>query len=62
MDLNALPELISNLGFPIAVVVGLGWYVVRLQDKHDAQVTAFVEALNKNTVAITSLTEKMNKD
>lgn len=62
MEISALPELIANLGFPIAVVVGLGWYIVRLQDKHDSQVDKFVDALNKNTNAITILTEKMNKE
>lgn len=59
MDLNVIRDLIANLGFPIAVVMAMAWYIVKRQETHDSQVMAFVDALNKNTVAIAQLTEKI---
>lgn len=29
MDITTIPEIITNVGFPIACVIGLAWYICR---------------------------------
>ena len=41
-------QMISTLGFPIACVVALGWYIVTIQAK-------LMETIAKNTEAINDL-------
>ena len=65
---------ISTLGFPIMACIGMAWYVKYITDKneqsrkeesenHKAEVSKMTEALNNNTLAINTLTERLyNKE
>ena len=65
---------ISTLGFPIMACIAMAWYVKYITDKneqnrkeesenHKAEVSKMTEALNNNTLAINTLTERLyNKE
>lgn len=66
-------QIISSVGFPICACFGLGWYVKYITDKygeeindlqreHKEEIAKVTEALNNNTVALTKLCEKFDKE
>ena len=77
MDVNTVLQIISTVGFPIACCIALGWYVARetrlqreetkaLNEQHTTEMLAFKDemtaALNNNTLALTKLCEKLDKE
>ena len=48
-------QLVSNLGFPIACVCVMFWQQNEERKNHAAESQKWVEALNRNTVAIERL-------
>jgi preprotein translocase subunit YajC len=59
MDINGVSQIISNLGFPIAVCVALFWYLMRENDAHKEETEKLREALENNTLIITKLYERL---
>lgn len=70
MDLNALSEIISTVGFPIVCFIICGYYVKYREDKnddkfdkintqHNEEMKQVVAALNNNTLALQKLTDKL---
>lgn len=63
-------QVISQLGFPIAACVAMGWYVKYISDKHredrketenlhrDAEM-AIKEAIVNNTIVMTKICERL---
>ncbi len=77
MDFPTIITAISTVGFPVICCVGMGWYVKYSTDRqredtkelnaqHSAEMMAFKDeikdALNNNTVALTKLCEKLDKE
>ena len=65
-------QVVSTLGFPIACCIACGWYVKYITDKnreqldkimeqHQSEMKEVTQALNNNTLAITKLTDYMEK-
>lgn len=52
---TAIGQLVSNLGFPIACVCVMFWQQNEERKNHAAESEKWVEALNRNTVAIERL-------
>ena len=50
-----ISQLVSNLGFPIACVCVMFWQQNEERKNHKAESEKWVEALNRNTVAIERL-------
>lgn len=70
MEMSAISELISSVGFPIVCFIMCGWYVKYREDKnddkydklnaqHDEEMKQIVSALNNNTIALQKLTDKL---
>lgn len=59
MDLNVIIQAISSVGFPIAMCVMLLWYVKDQGDRHKEESEKFTEALNRNTLVLQKLCDKM---
>lgn len=70
MELTALSEIISTIGFPIVCFIMCGYYVKYREDKndekfdklnsqHDDEMKQVVNALNNNTLALQKLTDKL---
>lgn len=62
MDGSAIASLISQVGFPIACCCVMFYSLTREQDNHKQEMTAMVEAVNNNTIALTKLAEKIEKE
>lgn len=56
-----ITEIISNLGFPIACVIGLGYYVRELTNQHREEVKELSKAIDNNTLIITKMYEHFKK-
>lgn len=70
MDIGALNELITSVGFPIVCFIMCGWYVKYREDKndvkldklstyHNEETKRMTDALNNNTIALQKLTDKL---
>lgn len=56
-----ITEIISNLGFPIACVIGLGYYVRELTNQHREEVKELSKAIDNNTLIITKMYEHFKR-
>ena len=62
MDLTVITQLVSQVGFPIACCVVMFMSLTREQDNHKAEMSAIVEAVNNNTLALTKLSERIERN
>lgn len=51
--------LITNLGFPIAVCIMMMMYIREIINKHQTETKEFTEALNRNTLVLQKLCDKL---
>lgn len=56
MDIQIVTDLISNLGFPIAMCGALFYYMIKQNEKHEKEVEKLSDTLNANTKVLTELT------
>ena len=61
MDINTITTVISNIGFPIACVVFLGWYAKDTTDKVVKLTEKVTDALVSSTRAIDEIKEVIEK-
>ena len=73
IDAGTISELISTVGFPIVCFLCCAWYVKYREDRndekidklntmHDEESRRMTEALNNNTLALTKLTDTLEKE
>lgn len=62
MDANTIIQVVGSLGFPIVMCGGLFWRMIISDEQHKAEMDKLSEALNNNTLAITKLSDKLNKE
>ena len=55
MDVGTITQIVSTVGFPIAMCVALLWYIKEQSDKHKQETEKFTEALNNNTLVLQKL-------
>ncbi len=55
-------QAISTVGFPIALTLILLWYIYDSSNKHKEEIDKISEALNNNTLALTKLLDRMERD
>jgi hypothetical protein len=55
MDISATTQLISTIGFPIAMCVYLLFYIKSFDEKYCEQLNNMAKAIENNTLAITKL-------
>lgn len=60
--MNEVITLITTVGFPAAVCVLLMWYVYKMQEQHTKEIKDLKNALDKNTIAVTRLVERLSGD
>lgn len=61
MDVTAITQFVSTVGFPIAACVAMFWMVNKQNDNHKQEIDKMSEALNNNTIALTKLTDKLEE-
>ena len=55
MDYNTILQMVSTIGFPIAMCVYLLYYIKSLDEKYCEQLNNMAKAIENNTLAITKL-------
>lgn len=55
-------QIISQLGFPIAVCIYLFWSQNKEREDHKAETKAMTEALENNTIALEKILTKLGED
>lgn len=62
MDANTIIQLVGSLGFPIVMCGALFWRMVKSDELHKEEMNKLSAALNNNTIAITNLSDKLDKE
>ena len=62
MDSNTIIQLVGSLGFPIVMCGALFWRMVKSDEQHKAEMDKLSEALNNNTIALTKLSDNLDKE
>lgn len=60
MDVNAIMQAITTLGFPIVACGALFWYVNKQEERRKDEVEGLKEALNENSKILTALKDLIN--
>lgn len=53
--MESVIELVTRLGFPIAVCIGLAWYILKKDKDHTKEVEKLGRSIDNNTKVITEL-------
>lgn len=59
--MDAIVTIISNVGYPIGVSVLLMVYIMKIHEQHKEETAQFTDALNKNTLVLQGLSDKLNE-
>ena len=59
--MDNIVNVISSVGFPIAMALLLFWYMTKQNDAHKEETNSLKEAINKLEVAITALITKLGE-
>lgn len=59
---NDLSTLVSTLGFPIGMCLIMCYYINKINDSHKQETDKFADALNKNTVVLQKLCDKLDSE
>lgn len=62
MDANTIIQLVGSLGFPVVMCGALFWRMVKSDEQHKAEMDKLSEALNNNTIALTKLSDNLDKE
>lgn len=62
MDANTIIQLVGSLGFPIVMCGALFWRMVKSDEQHKVEMDKLSEALNNNTIALTKLSDNLDKE
>lgn len=62
MDINNITSLIANIGFPIACVIAMGFFIKYMYDTDNEKTAKFTEAINALKISIDVLVSKIAKD
>lgn len=60
--MNEVVTLITNVGFPISLTLILLWYIYDSNNKHKEEMDKMSEALNNNTLALTKLIDRLERE
>ncbi len=59
MDVTAVTQIVSTLGFPIVMCAALFWELDKSHAQHKAEIDKLSESLNNNTVVMEKLLVKL---
>lgn len=61
MDIASISQLVSTLGFPIAMCGLMAYYIKYTEDRHREEVSGLRDALNNNTTVLQKLVDALDK-
>lgn len=59
MDVQTVTNIITTVGFPIAVCLICFWYINKMQEQHREETHKLAEALNNNTLVMQKLIDNL---
>lgn len=59
--MDNIVNVISSVGFPIAMALLLFWYMTKQNESHKEETNSLKEAINKLEVAITALITRLGE-
>lgn len=62
MTANDIIAIIQSVGFPVVMCGALFWYMINQTNEHAAEYKEMREAISALNVAITKLTDKLDKE
>lgn len=62
MTVNDIITIIQSVGFPVVMCGALFWYMISQTREHAAESKEMREAISSLNVAITKLTDKLDKE
>ena len=73
MDANTIITMIGSLGFPIVACIGMAYFFTKINENYrqdvkelgnmnKAEIDKLTEAVNNNTIALTKLVERLDKE
>ena len=62
MEISTMTELISTIGFPIAVCLICFWYIYKKDIEHKDILEKMTEAIHNNTTVVQRLLDKLDKE
>lgn len=62
MDANTITNIITTIGFPIAVCLICFWYINKMQENHKSEIDKLSEALHNNTLVMQKLVDKLDAE
>lgn len=73
VDIGTISTLIGSVGFPVALCIGLLWYLMKLQQTHKEELVELQnahkeesdklsEAITNNTIVMQQILEHMRKE
>ena len=55
MDIESVTQLVSNVGFPVAVCIALFFYMEKQNERHQQETDKLNETVQSNTKVLTEL-------
>lgn len=55
MDIDSVTQLVSNVGFPVAVCIALFFYMEKQNERHQQETDKLNETVQSNTKVLTEL-------
>ena len=62
MDISTISQIISGVGFPVAVCLISFWYINKQEEAHKEEVSKLTDAINNNTLIMQKLCDKLGVD
>jgi len=62
MDIASISQLVSSVGFPIAMCGLMAYYIKYTEDRHREEVNGLRDALNNNTTVLQKLVDTLEKE
>ena len=73
VDIGTISTLVGSVGFPVALCIGLLWYLMKLQQTHKDELVElqnahkeesdkWIEAINNNTRVMEKVLAKFDKE
>ncbi|MBR3591266.1 MAG: hypothetical protein IKL46_00200 [Clostridia bacterium] len=59
--MNDMISLISNVGFPIAAAVAMGWYVNKKDKEHKSEIDRLSNVVENNTLILNKIYEHISE-
>ena len=59
--MDTVVQIINNVGFPIACVLGMAWYIREQQKTHKEEVKELSNAVSNNTLVLQKLVDLLDR-